>query len=128
MTGSLVYLQPNEKAAISEYINRLMGHLDGCLVEVYLFGSKARGDSTPDSDLDLLVILEMDDWETKDETRFVAADIALEYDVLINTHILSQARWEEMAHQQTTLWREVQQDGVPLMSVGRQVYQTVNGF
>ena len=128
MSGSLVYLQPNEKAAISEYINRLMGHLDNCLVEVYLFGSKARGDFTPDSDLDLLVILEVDDWETKDQARFVAADIALEYDVLINTHILSQMRWEEMAHQQTTLWRAVQQDGVSLMSVGRQVYQIANGL
>jgi predicted nucleotidyltransferase len=121
MAGILAYLRPNETAAINECINRLIGHLDGCLVEAYLFGSKARGDCTPDSDLDLLIVLETDNWETKDEVRFIAADISLEYDVLINTHILSQARWKEMAHQQTTLWREVQRDGVLLLSVYQEV-------
>lgn len=117
MVGTLAYLRPNEEAAVGECVGRLMSHLDGWLVEIYLFGSKARGDFTPDSDLDLLIVLEADDWEAKDKVRFVAADVSLEYDVLINTHILSRARWEEMARQQATLWREVQQDGVPLMPV-----------
>jgi len=117
MSGTLAYLQPNEEAAVGECISRLIYHLNRRLVEVYLFGSRARGDFTPDSDLDLLIILEADDWETKDKVRFVAADVSLEYDVLINTHILSRARWEKMAHQQATLWREVQRDGVPLMPV-----------
>jgi predicted nucleotidyltransferase len=117
MVGTLAYLRPNEEAAVGQCVSRLMSHPDGWLVEMYLFGSKARGDFTPDSDLDLLIVLEADDWEAKDKVRFVAADISLEYDVLINTHILSQARWEEMARQQATLWREVQRDGVPLMPV-----------
>jgi len=121
MGGTLAYLQPKEEAAVGECVNQLMSHLDGRLVEVYLFGSKARGDFTPDSDLDLLIVLEADDWETKDKVRFVAADVSLEYDVLINTHILSRARWEEMARQQATLWREVQRDGVPLMPVHQPV-------
>jgi predicted nucleotidyltransferase len=115
MSGTLIYLQPNEEAAISECLSRLMYHLNGRLLEAHLFGSQARGDFMPDSDLDLLIILEDDDWKTKDTVHFIAADVSLECDVLINTHILSQARWEKMARQQATLWQEVQQDGVPLM-------------
>jgi predicted nucleotidyltransferase len=108
-------LQPNEEMAVSECLSRLMDHLNGRLVEMHLFGSKARGDFMPDSDLDLLIILENDDWKTKDAVRFIAADVSLEYDVLINTHILSLARWERMVRQQATLWQEVQRDGVPLI-------------
>lgn len=116
MSGTLAYLQPDEEAAVSEYLTRLIDRLNGRLVGMHLFGSKARGDFMPDSDLDLLIILKNDDWKTKDTVRFIAADVSLEYDVLINTHILSQARWEKMARQQATLWQEVRRDGVPLMS------------
>jgi predicted nucleotidyltransferase len=119
MDSTLAYLQPNEEAAVGECASRLMRHLDRRLVEVYLFGSKARGDFTPDSDLDLLIVLEADDWETKDNVRFTAADVSLEYDVLINTHILNQARWAKMARQRVTLWREVQRDGI-LLTPARQ--------
>jgi hypothetical protein len=45
----------------------------------------------------------------------LGARISLEYDVLINTHILSRARREEMSRQQATLWREVQRDGIALV-------------
>jgi hypothetical protein len=39
----------------------------------------------------------------------------LSEDVLLNTHILRQERWEEMVRHQATLWREVRRDGVSLM-------------
>jgi hypothetical protein len=57
------------------------------------------------------------DAHVQDGVHLLGARVSLEYDVLINTHILSRARWEEMARQQATLWREVQRDGVPLMPV-----------
>lgn len=115
MSNTLAYLQPDEKVALRECVSRLTRRLDGGMVKVYLFGSRARGDFTPDSDMDLLIVLETDDWDTKDEVRFIAADVSLEHDVLLNTHILSRMRWEKMARQRATLWREVQRDGVPLM-------------
>jgi len=114
---TLAYLQPHEIAALDACVGRLMAHLDGQLIAVYLFGSKARGNFAPDSDLDVLIVLENVDGHVQDEIHLLGARVSLEYDVLINTHILSRARWEEMARQQATLWREVQQDGVPLMPV-----------
>ncbi len=120
MEETLAYLQPHEMAALDACVERLMVHLDGQFVAAYLFGSKARGDFTPDSDLDLLIVLEDLDGRVQDEIHLFGARVSLEYNVLINTHILSLVRWEEMARQQATLWREVQRDGVPLTPVRQQ--------
>jgi predicted nucleotidyltransferase len=78
---------------------------------VILFGSKARGDAGDDADIDLLVIVETADWARKGQIRLIDARVSLEYDVLLNTHILDPARWAELAQHQATLWREVQRDG-----------------
>jgi hypothetical protein len=35
MSGTLAHLQPNEEAAVSQYVNQLIHHLNGRLVEVH---------------------------------------------------------------------------------------------
>ena len=115
MKKTLAYLQLHEIAALDVCVERLMTHLDGQLVAVYLFGSKSRGDFTPDSDIDVLIVLQDLNGRVQDEIHLLGARVSLEHDVLLNTHIFSRTRWEKMARQQATLWREVQRDGVPLM-------------
>ena len=85
------------------------------LIGAWLFGSKARGDFGPDSDIDLLIVIPDLDWSLWDEIRLTAARVSLEYDVLLNTHILDQPRWRAQTRYRDTLWREVQQDGVSLV-------------
>ena len=104
-------LHPHECEAIAAFVDRLL-QLDKVQTEqVILFGSKARGDAGDDADIDLLVIVEKADWERKGQIRLTDARVSLEYDVLLNTHILDRARWTELAQHQATLWREVQRDG-----------------
>ena len=115
MNDHLSYLRGHERAAVSECIGRLRQALGKQLIGAWLFGSKARGDFGPDSDIDLLIVIPELDWSLRDEIRLTAARVSLEYDVLLNTHILDQPRWRAQTHYQDTLWREVQQDGVPLL-------------
>ncbi|PKO22894.1 MAG: hypothetical protein CVU38_06940 [Chloroflexi bacterium HGW-Chloroflexi-1] len=114
MTRLPVHLQANEQAALQEFVTRLFQQGVGRVVSVWLFGSKARGDGDPDSDLDLLIVLEDADWLVRDRVHLVAARVSLEHDVLINTHLLSRAGWARMTRQRATLWRHVQRDGFPL--------------
>ena len=114
MTRLPAHLQANEQAALQEFTARLFQGGDGRVVSVWLFGSKARGDFEPDSDLDLLIVLEEADWMTRDRVHLLAARVSLEHDVLINTHILSQTGWTKMARQHATLWQQVRRDGFPL--------------
>ena len=114
MTRLPTHLQANEQAALQEFTARLLQGGDGRVVSVWLFGSKARGDFEPDSDLDLLIVLEEADWMVRDRVHLLAARVSLEHDVLINTHLLSRAGWARMARQHATLWQQVQRDGFPL--------------
>jgi predicted nucleotidyltransferase len=85
-------LHPYECEAIAAFVDRLL-QLDKVQTEqVILFGSKARGDAGDDADIDLLVIVEKADWERKGQIRLTDARVSLEYDVLLNTHILDLTR------------------------------------
>lgn len=111
----MTHLQQHERQAVAEFCRRLV-QLDGVRpTRAWLFGSKARGGFDPDSDIDILVVLERADWKQKEKIRLTDSRVSLEYDVLLNVHILSQERWEEMACHQATLWREIQRDGVGLL-------------
>ncbi len=115
MKGTLDYLSHRERAALDDCAARLHQAVGDKLMGLWLFGSKARGDFDPDSDIDLLVIIKTKDWDVWHAIRQIAARCSLEYDVLFNTHILDRARWEKEVRYQGTLWREIQRDGASLM-------------
>jgi predicted nucleotidyltransferase len=107
-------LQAREKAGIESLVSRLSAALGTNLVGVWLFGSKARGDAGEDSDVDLLVIVAYLVPPVRWRIRELAADCSLEYDLLINTHILDNKRWAAHVYYASTLWREIIRDGVVL--------------
>lgn len=109
-----LHLQEHEIAAIISFLDRLDEFLGDDLRQLWLFGSKARGDFHDDSDLDLLIVLRGLNSERRGIIRRLAARASLEYDTLINTHLYEEARWQAIVAYQDTLWREVQRDGVPL--------------
>ena len=115
MTSGLARLQENERLALAEYVGRLKAAASRRVQNIVLFGSKARGDAEPDSDLDVLVIVECYGNQIDRLVTRTASRVSLEYDALINTHIVTAARWAEMRQWAATLWREVQRDGVPLL-------------
>ena len=54
-------LSTEEKSALMQFKADLEQALGSQLIELKLFGSKARGDDQPDSDIDVLVIVATDD-------------------------------------------------------------------
>lgn len=108
------HLQTDEKKAIAAVAAEFSEALGDNLVELYLFGSKARGDSKADSDIDLLVVVRELDAESRWQVRATAADCSLRYNVLFNTHLYDIAYWDTVVQYQDTLWREVERDGIPL--------------
>lgn len=115
MSETLTYLRPHERAAVRECLVRLRQALGSQLIGVWLFGSKARGDFGPHSDIDLLIVIPELDWSLWDEIRLIAARVSLEHDTLLNTHILDQSHWDTQMQYMGTLWWQVQRDGVLLL-------------
>jgi predicted nucleotidyltransferase len=64
--------------------------------KLILFGSEARGDARPDSDIDLIVLLNQETItsEEKDDIYSLLYDIELSAFVPINAHIYTQHYWD----------------------------------
>lgn len=66
-------------------------------VETILYGSEARGDARPDSDIDLLVLVDGDRLTIADEDRIIAPlyDLEIESGIQINARVLLKKIWEQ---------------------------------
>jgi len=111
---ALAHLLPNEQAAIMAYINRIREHFSDRILGVMLFGSKARGDADVESDLDLLVLVDIESPEVRSELWQMASDISLDYNLVLSPRVFGQARWNEMSHMRLPLYRAIMADGVVL--------------
>jgi len=80
--------------------------------EVWLFGSRARGDWDGRSDTDLLVVA--DSQEVADELADALLDAGCGADVIA----LSRASWEAKATSESPHWRSIHQQARQLLKVG----------
>ncbi len=105
-------LTPSEQKALQEFIEYLRRDAAKQLEFVALFGSKARGDSRQDSDIDVLVILREEDRRLRRKILIEAARLSLKYDVLLSPRVIGAERWEQM--RRFSLYQNVQREAVSL--------------
>jgi predicted nucleotidyltransferase len=105
-----------ERGVVQAFLQRLRGAYD--VEQAILFGSRARGDHRPDSDLDLAVVLKGERGNFID-TKLDMAGIA--FDVLLETGILVQPlpMWgDDLAHPERfinpALIRNIAAEGIRL--------------
>ena len=81
-----------DKIDIGIIRTKLLNEFGDEIKDVVLFGSRAKGDSTINSDYDILIILNKKDynWKYKYRINEVIYDIELENDIIIDSHILSE--------------------------------------
>ena len=107
-------LTTQERAAVQAFLRRLHRDHGLAVQRTVLFGSKARGDSQPDSDIDVLIVVDEESWPLRDAISGVGADVSLEYGVLIGPRVIGQERWARMAREHFSLCENVAQEGIPL--------------
>ena len=104
---------PHVRAALVEAKARLEALYGDRLARVILYGSYARGDARPDSDVDVLVVLR-GEYEPYAEIKRMGVplyDVALRYDLALSAQPY---RVEEVADGRRPFMRNVAADGVTL--------------
>jgi predicted nucleotidyltransferase len=105
---------PKRKVLLYALVHQLRERLGNELLDVVLFGSKARGDSGPWSDIDILITVQEESWPLRLEISALAAGISLEYDVLLGPRVIGQERWERTRQDHFRLCQNIMTEGIPL--------------
>ncbi len=103
-------LSPNESAALRKLKAALAR--DFRLVELRLFGSKARGDSDQESDIDVLVVLEDYDWEVEKAVCDLCFAINLEFHVLLSPVLYRRSEFDSDLTRITPFYQAVTREGI----------------
>ena len=82
--------------------------------QMILFGSQARGDAHPDSDWDLLVLLDKDKITYEDENRYAYpfAEMGWNYGTYISVKIYTKKEWINRSF--TPFYYNVQKEGIAI--------------
>ena len=81
---------------------------------IVLFGSRARGDAAPDSDMDLLVIIDSPTEEEEEYVSDCAWEAGFEYGMVIVPVVYSKKDWETGPDRFSLLARAIEEEGIPL--------------
>lgn len=100
--------------AVKEFCSEIKRKLRTSVLDVRVFGSVARGSATPESDIDVLVLLEVSAPEIRDKIAEIALDINLKYDVVISPVIISKEHYSNSLFQETAFYRNLEQEGVSI--------------
>jgi predicted nucleotidyltransferase len=103
-----------ERAAVADFVDWVRRRFAGRVSELTLFGSRARRDHRPDSDVDILIVV---DDLTSAERREIArqsGDAVTDWSVSLSPFAMSSAYIAELRARERRVAREIDRDGIAL--------------
>jgi predicted nucleotidyltransferase len=109
---------PDERitAALAELKCRLVTRFDDRLARVVLFGSHARGEARPDSDIDVLVVVAGLTPRERSEVHGIAADVWMDLGGrdYVSALALSTDEYARLERLERLIAQDIAREGVPL--------------
>mgnify|MGYP000755577806 CR=1 FL=1 len=100
--------------ALQELVDGILTIFDTRVIRIVLYGSYARGTNTPESDVDIALLLAGSlDKETEDRLSDLIVDLNLKYDKVFSVIDIDYSvfqKWEEI----TPFYKNVNKEGVVL--------------
>lgn len=111
---STTALSANAQSAVAEFVSRVREALGQNLLDVRLFGSRARGDSRPDSDVDIALIVEANRTRAEDVAIDIAFDVNVANDLYISPRVIERRVLVDPVWRTTGFVRALEREGVAL--------------
>jgi uncharacterized protein (UPF0332 family)/predicted nucleotidyltransferase len=111
------HLTDNERGALAALVTRLQKWFGNELLQVALFGSKARGNFDDESDLDVLIVIRPVDKDYMKARRQImdgTYDLELDYDVVFSFLIEDEQGYARMRQWDMLIKRNIERDGIVL--------------
>ena len=104
-------LTAEDEVWLNKYCQALAEQFPGLVEQIILYGSKARGTATPDSDLDLLLVIREGDRRLREAVSTSGDTLALATDVVPSIMVLTADEWESQRKRRAPFWITVTRDG-----------------
>lgn len=109
------YLNAKERQGVNVFSERVRQFLGTSLLDLRIFGSKVRGDFDKESDIDMMLVIESEDWHIQEEITKISADINMEFDCNISPVIYTRLEHEKNKYFKTLFIQEVEKEGISLV-------------
>ena len=107
-----ITLEDNEIRAVLELKRALAARFK--ILDFRVFGSKARGDASPDSDIDVMIVVDGYTPEVENVVSDLVFDINLFHDCFISTVIFGREELEEGPLSESPLYKIVEKEGIKM--------------
>ena len=108
------YLSKEESEALEKFTGGVRSLLGDNLLMLKLFGSKARGDFSEESDIDILLVVKKISSKLRDRIFDLLLEIDLEYDPKISLVILSEYEYQRNTEMGSPFIDGIEREGVPI--------------
>lgn len=99
---------------LREFKSRIMKAAPGKILGLRAFGSRARGEAKPESDLDVLVITADSDFHLSDQVVDVACQLLLDRGIYVSPKVISTEQYRDLEAMDSDFLYNVLRDGVAL--------------
>lgn len=108
-------LTTDEQTWLNAYCQILTVQHPGVVARMVIYGSKARGDDHPDSDLDVLLIVKNEAGHLKRQLRCIGYELAATSDAVPSILAYTQDEWESRRASGAPFQQAVERDAVPVL-------------
>lgn len=107
-------LTAEENRIVEEVASVLKAILGADLSRLVLFGSRARGDYEPESDIDLAIVVRQLTRETKNRILDIIADLEMKHLVPLSALVISEETLDSLKKKERRLALDIEAEGIPL--------------
>jgi predicted nucleotidyltransferase len=103
-----------EKKVVQSFVEELRNKIGNEIINIVLFGSKARGDFNRESDIDIFVLVREKTQNIRDKVGDITADYILDYDIPLSPVLYDLDEYNQNKKLGSFFFENVEKEGVPL--------------